>query len=338
MAPLKSSKGKTTGKLISLQETDLLGQGIAAAFSATGGVEVVDGNVHWHVFTTPADFDVTQIDKEIEVLVVAGGGGGGSAYYSGGGGSGGVVHGTFVNGASSTPVTVGAAGQYGGPALSDKGDNGGNSTFGTVTAIGGGGGGSYSTTSVSKAGGSSGGMSGYNPAAAPAVTPQPVPGDWTAYGNVGGAGAAYGSGGGGGAGGVGEDGSSSSCCTGGRGRQFPNLPVAASYSNAPAPLQSTLTSAWNTAVGAGYYAGGGGGAGYSSTAPPTDSGATSPGGGAGGQPGAPTTYYTPYPSGVSHTGGGGGGANYGWNHPTDRRGTSGGSGVVIVRYLSLIHI
>ena len=37
MAPLKSSDGRTTGKLISLWMTNILGQGISVPFSATGG-------------------------------------------------------------------------------------------------------------------------------------------------------------------------------------------------------------------------------------------------------------------------------------------------------------
>ena len=94
--------------------------------------------------------------SSIEVLVVGGGGGGGKNYTGGGGGAGGLLYygsespsaGTAYAVTPSTPytVTVGAGG-----ALQA---NGGNSSFDTVTALGGGAGG---TKSVGVAGGSGGG-------------------------------------------------------------------------------------------------------------------------------------------------------------------------------------
>ena len=334
MAPLRSSEGRTTGKLINYFKTSLLGNEISGIFAAGGGTKVTstDGGTAWHVFTSPGDFTVNRVDKDIKILVVAGGGGGGSAYYSAGGGAGGVVEGSFVQDVLTTAVTIGAAGQYGGPALHDKGDPGGNSTFGAITAIGGGGGGSYNSAPIGLAGGSSGGNSGYdNSTPGTAVTPQPVPAGCTAYGNIGGMGGYYGAGGGGGSGAAGANGPTTVGGAGGAGRLFGDFPGTEIYSNAPPALQSTLTAAWNTAVGAGYYGGGGGGGAYSSVYP---GGAAGVGGGAEGQGGTPggVGYNTPYPSGVSYTGGGGGGACYGWNNPSDKRGTSGGNGIVIVRY------
>ena len=81
--------------------------------------------------------------------------------------------------------------------------NAGSGEVEYVVVAGGGGGGGYYTLGVGNAGGSSGGNTGYWPTPKTAVTPQPVPGDYNAYGNLGGGGGYYGGGGGGGAGGMG---------------------------------------------------------------------------------------------------------------------------------------
>jgi len=80
----------------------------------------------------------------VEYLVVGGGGGGGGAAEraAGGGGGGGVRAGLMVVGSQTYGVTVGAGGAFG-PASNSSlvnmaGGNGGNSTFGLITALGGG--------------------------------------------------------------------------------------------------------------------------------------------------------------------------------------------------------
>jgi len=137
----------------------------------------------------------------VEVLVVAGGGGGGSGDGGGGGGgAGGLVYQSehdVVPGTAYT-ITVGGKGTGGAYGGSNKGSNGTDSIFDTITAIGGGGGGSHSTGNN----GGSGGGGGY-PSQLEGSATQGDSGGGTGYGNDGGVGGAasgaYGGGGGGGA-------------------------------------------------------------------------------------------------------------------------------------------
>jgi len=109
----------------------------------------------------------------LTVLVVAGGGGGGMDM--GGGGGGGVISTTLSITPQTYTVTVGSGG-IGAPAAGTNGQptayqytipatNGGNSSFGGLTAIGGGRGGSsyaaYTPGAAGASGGSGGGASGY---------------------------------------------------------------------------------------------------------------------------------------------------------------------------------
>jgi hypothetical protein len=90
----------------------------------------------------------------VDVLVVAGGGGGGYD-VGGGGGAGGLIYkeNHVVTPGASVTVTVGAGG-----AMTN---NGGNSVFGSLTAIGGGYGGNY-PNGIGASGGSGGGGCGYS--------------------------------------------------------------------------------------------------------------------------------------------------------------------------------
>ena len=142
-------------------------------------------------------------------MVVAGGGAGGGRYYAGAWRCGGVVYSDNLPFGGTQSIVIGA----GGAAVSEnvQGTSGADSSFAGVTAKGGGGGGSYSSTAPGVTGGSAGGSSGYVTGAPGRIakTPQPVPGDWVAYGNNGGSGESpqnYGGGGGGGSGAVGYDG------------------------------------------------------------------------------------------------------------------------------------
>jgi hypothetical protein len=94
--------------------------------------------------------------NEVEYLVIGGGGGGGNT-MGGGGGGGGFRTGTItLSETGSISVTVGQGGT-GAPNREVSGTNGGNSVFGTVTAIGGGGGASWSVNAPPGNGGSGGG-------------------------------------------------------------------------------------------------------------------------------------------------------------------------------------
>jgi hypothetical protein len=110
---------------------------LGACGPLTEYTEVFD-TVGAHTWTKPATV------SEVEVLVVAGGGGGGSSTTfsnagGGGGGGGGIVYRASFAVSADVSVTVGAGGAPG-PTGNNKGLAGGNSSFGTLTAIGGGGG------------------------------------------------------------------------------------------------------------------------------------------------------------------------------------------------------
>jgi len=265
----------------------------------------------------------TGYNGQVEVLVVAGGGGGGTN-MGGGGGGGGVIHNEAysVTSGQVIPITVGAggagapAGTGGHPAI--PGSNGGNSVFGSLTAIGGGRGGLSPNWGLQNgvAGGSGGGASGYNHNGAGVGA---TPGGAGTLGqgfNGGHQGSAYYSGGGGGAGGPGWSGN-------GRGHGGPGY------------LCDINGTAW-------YWAGGGGGAGYSGWG-----GNGGIGGGGGGAVGSPagsggvgynngsagtngcTGCQSNIPGGNAgaNTGGGGGGGSH---YEYTNKGGDGGSGIVIV--------
>ncbi|PIR05184.1 MAG: hypothetical protein COV57_00370, partial [Candidatus Liptonbacteria bacterium CG11_big_fil_rev_8_21_14_0_20_35_14] len=197
-------------------------------------------------------------------------------------------------------VTVGAGGA-GGSTSYTRGSNGGNSVFSTITAIGGGGGGAWSgSTTHGLNGGSGGGASLYDGIGGSGTSGQGSNGGRGSYTSLSGG---YGGGaGGGGAGGAGEDSVYVSPGSGGDG----GLGLTNSISG------SSVT-----------YAGGGGGGAWSSSANNGVGG--SGGGGAGAYSGVAATAGTP------NTGGGGGGAYYQGNGVA---GAAGGSGIVIIRYLT----
>ena len=163
----------------------------------------------------------------VDYLLVGGGGGGSTGGIGGGGGAGGLLTATgFSVAIGSHPVVVGA----GGPTwVSGTVANGEDTTFSSLTALGGGGGAGNGAASGN--GGSGGGGHGYSSAYGTGTVGQ---------GNNGGAGAggggSYGAGGGGGAGAAGANGVSPSGGAGGVG------------------LSNSLRT--NTGV---FYAGGGGG-------------------------------------------------------------------------------
>ena len=131
---------------------------------------------------------------EVEHLVIGGGGGGGYA-GPGGGGAGGYIHGlSKVDIGSSYQVTVGSGGQCSANSNA-AGANGGDSVFGTLTALGGGGGGSGDGIALPTSGGSGGGAS-YSDPGGTSKNSQGHPGGSSSYSQM--------SGGGGGAGSAGN--------------------------------------------------------------------------------------------------------------------------------------
>ena len=184
---------------------------------ATGGIKTTVGEYTIHTFTENGVFEINT-DAEIDVLVVAGGGGTGYD-VGGGGGAGGLVYqSNKLITTKANPVTVGKGGASG-QSKNVKGENGEDSTFLDITAIGGGGGGSYDSSGAGRDGGSGGGGGDDNSPGGLAL--QGNSGGGIGYGYNGGASnGAWGSGGGGGAGGPGQDGISGQVVAGGIGRIF----------------------------------------------------------------------------------------------------------------------
>jgi hypothetical protein len=101
--------------------------------TATGGTVTVVGGYRIHTFTSSGDFTVTS-GGSVEYLIVAGGGGtqssAGSGGGSGGAGAGGLLTNYTTVTAATYPVIVGGGGS--------AATNGSNSTFNSITAVGGG--------------------------------------------------------------------------------------------------------------------------------------------------------------------------------------------------------
>ena len=122
---------------------------------ATGGSVADLNGYRVHVFNGTATFNAL-LPINVEYLIVAGGGSAGSPqYHCGGGGAGGVLQGSCLVNAGTYTVTVGSGGSNPGGS-NTKGNNGSNSSFNGLTAIGGGGGGVYADL-TGKNGGSGGG-------------------------------------------------------------------------------------------------------------------------------------------------------------------------------------
>ncbi|HEY4508763.1 MAG TPA: LamG domain-containing protein [Candidatus Paceibacterota bacterium] len=263
----------------------------------TGGTITYSGGYTIHTFTSSGTFvaPIGGAGTSVEYLVVAGGGGGGpNDDRTGGGGGAGGLLTDTVVKSSGESTTVTIGAGGTGSVGGGAATSGGNSVFGSVTATGGGKGGKNKST-----GGSGGG--GYHAEAGAAGTA----GQGSAGGNgydSGNGNLNFGGGGGGGASAVGANAQSSTSGQAGDGG---------------AGTTSSISGSSVT-----YAGGGGGGAQANAGAPNYAAGAGGAGGGGAGGKNANGT------SGTANTGGGGGGAG---NNNTSG---NGGSGIVIVRYLT----
>ena len=297
--------GQAVGVVVAVKVTNSDGKisnpiNTTVVADASGGTEVTTGGYKYHTFTTSGNF-VLSATKNIEYIMVAGGGS--SGRYGGGGGAGGMLAGSVSNLSPNTyAIVVGAGGVHTG---ADPGsDNGDDTTFNSLTAIGGGRGGTGGGNGYD---GGSGGGGSYNSSSGGAGTAgQGNNGGGSSYGNP------YPSGGGGGKGAVGGNASSSTQAgSGGNG--------------------INTYSAWATATStgdSGYYAGGGGG-GTAGGSGYTGGGAGGTGGNGGGGSGG--VGGSGQQSGQANTGGGGGGGAYNGS-ASQAYPTNGGSGIVIIRY------
>ena len=237
---------------------------------------------------------------KIELLCVAGGGGGGTCRQGdgggGGGGAGGLIYNSafLVNTDTSISLSVGKGGA-GSTSNTSNGNSGVNSTFGSLTAIGGGGGGSTRDSTSLPTGGSGGGAGSDagSDTGGSGTAGQGFAGGNNTTGNNGA--------GGGGAGGKGSSVANVSpdIGTGGDGLSY------------------------STSGSSQYYAGGGGGGQYSSgTGVAGKGGLGGAGDGGKGEEGK---------SAIPGTGSGGGGGGM-ISGTADKQGGNGGSGKIIVRY------
>ena len=311
---------------------------VALFTTATGGNSCgTNSNFKFHIFTSPGTFCVSQVGNSasnpaggpavVDYLVLAGGGGGGN-FQAGGGGAGGFreSHSTPVSGsytasplATSTGITLPAAGPFAVTVGAGGGSAGAGSvsTFSTITSAGGGNG----QTGVSASGGGSPGGSGgggQNGSGSGNVFPggsgNPPPVS-PPQGQPGGSGTASpapsikgNSGGGGGA-----------LTAGGNGTPAPT--------GGGSGMPGGNGAATDISDGLITRAGGGGGGAFGCGGNPGGTGGSG-GGGAGGRS-------NPAPfagvAGTVNTGGGGGGAGRDGSGASTN-GAAGGSGIVVIRY------
>jgi len=279
-----------------------------APISGTGGTLLTPGNGYkYHVFTSSGTFSITPPGdgNDITYLIVGGGGGGGGsvdAYAGAGGGAGGYVEGTLtVFGSFPLSITIGSA--------SSPAGNGNPSTIAdpgtTITAWGGGAGGTGSpsppTQWIGTPGGSGGGATlnatagtGDRQTGTPTSTGSSPPQGFPGFTYATLGGPGALSGGGGGAGFGGPVTTPSQTGGDGKAAFSGDSGIPPSYGT-PGPTPGR------------WFAGGGAGDGGSG------------GAGGGGGPGS---------NGTANTGGGGGAR---W--PTGA-GRTGGSGIVIIKYLA----
>lgn len=279
----------------------------------TGGTVTTHGSYRVHSFLSTGNTNfVVPSSGTVDMLVVGGGGGGGSY---GGGGAGGVRSKTGHSVTAQTYVVAVGAGATGTTTSGEdnQGDNGAASSFDSFEAAGGGGGAgaSYNPYYFGLDGGSGGGggtdiASGISPNPGAGNTPSTSP----VQGYAGGSGQVHGTahpdysgGGGGGAGGAGAAASTTGTAVGGAGG---------------VGIQNDFRTGSNV-----YYGGGGGGHGFQYQATTGVGGAGGTGGG-----GKGNSYSNDDAvDGTANTGGGGGGGDEGGGAKT-----SGGSGIVVIRY------
>lgn len=284
-----------------------------APFADGGNIIANDGTYWYHAFVNSGTFTPKK-SLTCDLLIIAGGGSGTYGSYAGaGGGAGGYLE---LSGQSLTStdyaIGVGAGGAAATRPMA-RGNNGTNSTFGTLTAAVGGGGAGGSGTAAANNGyaGGSGGGGATNDNTGGAYTYGGAGTDGQGYaggGNGGYPNPPYPSGGGGGAGAVGQTAPNSTTAGNGGVGKYTTL----------SDLMGAATLLGHSSGGHYYFAGGGGGA--------CHNGGTSGSGGTGG--GGAGGYYnsTAGTSGTANTGGGGGS---GTNNTVPG---AGGSGVVIIRY------
>ena len=311
--------GLTNGTAYTFTVTATNANGTSAASSSsssvtplapvvTGGSLTSDATYFYRTFTANGTLGVTSNNITVDVLRISGGGGAGYGFSGGGGAGGHLLTTSYSLPVANYTVTIGGGGG-GGASGQARGTNGTDTSFtGLSSPVGGGAGGAENGNNGALSGGSGGGGLGSNGGVAG------TGGAGTSgQGNAGGNGVPSPNTSGGGGGGAGASGGTAVNLRPGVGGNGTN-----SYSS------------WASATGtgeSGYYAGGGGGGGfYTNTGFQTEGGL----GGGGYSRSAMNDRTTVHVEGLANMGAGGGGGSQG---VTNSVGGSGGSGIVIVRYL-----
>ena len=261
----------------------------------SGGTITTHGSYRVHTFLSSANFVVPSgFSRSMDTLIVAGGGAGGN-WHAGGGGAGGMITYNTTPSAGTYSMTVGAGGAGG---TTSVGSQGGSSVAFSQSTVGGGRGGNYSGGTLAGNGGSGAGGNGEGSSR--------TKGSGTAgQGNDGGDGF-NGSHAGGGGGGKGATGATA-----------PTNQVAGNGG-----IGGTNDYRTGSAV---YYAGGGGGGVWANATKGTGGNGGGGNGSWNGNNNAPT-------AGTANTGGGGGGSGAQGNNTSYAAQTTGGSGIIVVRY------
>jgi hypothetical protein len=294
---------------------------------AIGGVITGYAGYIVHTFTTSGVFIPSGVEA-VDYLVVAGGGSGG-VWHAGGGGAGGVRTGTsFSTTAVSYTITVGAGGAGGASAVGAKGDD---SVFGDITAEGGGRGGNYHTTTPGAGGSGAGG----NGTTTPHLTflegadgendGVSTFGTSTYQGHVGGDGGYNHAGGGGGGAGAGGETATSATAAGDGGV---GISTFWGMDNTNTKLLLDNADIGEVSGSSRYVAGGGGAGTYSGTS----AGNAGAGGLGGGGRGSYNGNTSPPLAALDNMGAGGAGAGSQGGTTAYSVQTTGGTGVVIIRY------
>jgi len=291
------------------------------ATECTGGTASYDGLYTVRKFTTGTSTLTCPAATSAQILVVGSGGGGGVNAGAGGGGGAVILAKQTLSSGTPYTVTIGASGSRGVSAsnyVGGGGGIGGSTIFGTITATGGGGGGAYS--SMNGTGGANGGGGG-DPLGAGGVGTVPT----LPSGVTGSVFAGY---------------------TGGAGQNAGHLAGGGAGAGGNAILGIGGPGAISDIDGKAYYYGGGGGGGTWVQAGKAGGiggggggGDNGLGGGAGGGSainsggnGSSGANLVNTGNGGANTGGGGGGGTF--YGSTGSQGGLGGSGIVIVRYLT----
>lgn len=282
-------------------------------------LEVI-GDYGYLIFTKSSNFVVANGNLSAEILCVGAGGGGG--YDVGGGGGGGAIEGAGPGYYASQTlpvgsyyVEIGAGGLAAGVTLSVGGDTIFNGAS-TITAKGGGGGGGTNPAGVT---GGPGGSGGGGRATASTATGGTASGNNTNVGgNVSNVSPWFGGGGGGGATAVGVAAASNNPGEGGEGLALTTI-------------DANLTAAnFDSFTGMTVISSGGGGCNIRSNTGTMAAGAL--GGTGGGQGQGSGGSYSPFNEATDPTSFGSGGGGGAWTAQSTGIGSSGYSGLVIVRY------